>query len=124
MGSLVTAPAVAEVFGLKLPPWFSRVVASGAPWYLMKLPGLDRKIRVSGDWTRQSPAVRRSIVPAQDGPGPCSFPGREHFRAGQNISRKRHVTGLASIETGEVEVSKPVVPGQGEGCALRPPRSC
>src|SRR5262250_1152847 len=49
MGSLGHRSAVAEVFGLKISGflawWLWRTV------YLMKLPGLDRKIRVATDWT-------------------------------------------------------------------------
>src|SRR5499433_3749897 len=49
MGSLGHHSAVAEVFGLKISGflawWLWRTV------YLMKLPGLDRKIRVATDWT-------------------------------------------------------------------------
>src|SRR5262249_62006606 len=49
MGSLGHRSAVAEVFGFKLSGflawWLWRTV------YLMKLPGLDRKIRVAVDWT-------------------------------------------------------------------------
>ena len=49
MGSLGHRSAVAEVFGIKLSGflawWLWRTI------YLMKLPGLDRKIRVATDWT-------------------------------------------------------------------------
>jgi len=49
MGSLGHRSAVAEAFGMKLSGflawWLWRSV------YLMKLPGLDRKIRVAMDWT-------------------------------------------------------------------------
>ncbi len=49
MGALGHRSAVAEVFGVKLSGflawWLWRMI------YLMKLPGLDRKIRVAVDWT-------------------------------------------------------------------------
>ena len=49
MGALGHHSAVAEVFGVKLSGflawWLWRTI------YLMKLPGLDRKIRVATDWT-------------------------------------------------------------------------
>jgi len=49
MGSLGRRSAVAEIFGVKLSGflawWLWRTI------YLMKLPGLDRKIRVATDWT-------------------------------------------------------------------------
>ena len=49
MGALGRRSAVAEIFGFKLSGflawWLWRTI------YLMKLPGLDRKIRVATDWT-------------------------------------------------------------------------
>ena len=49
LASLGRRSAVAQVFGLKLSGmvawWLWRTV------YLMKLPGLDRKLRVATDWT-------------------------------------------------------------------------
>src|SRR5919197_4262421 len=49
MGSLGRRSAVAEIFGVKLSGflawWLWRTI------YLLKLPGLDRKIRVAVDWT-------------------------------------------------------------------------
>src|SRR5436190_1477170 len=49
MGALGRRSAVAEIFGMKvsgfLAWWLWRTI------YLMKLPGLDRKIRVATDWT-------------------------------------------------------------------------
>ena len=49
MGSLGHHSAVAEIFGLKLSGflawWLWRTI------YLMKLPRLDRKVRVATDWT-------------------------------------------------------------------------
>src|SRR5207249_10104874 len=49
MGSLGRRSAVAEIFGVKLSGflawWLWRTI------YLMKLPGLDRKIRVAAAWT-------------------------------------------------------------------------
>ena len=49
MGSLGHRSAVAEVFGMPLSGflawWLWRTV------YLLKLPGLDRKLRVATDWT-------------------------------------------------------------------------
>src|SRR5207245_9141286 len=62
MGSLGHHSAVAEVFGLKISGflawWLWRTV------YLMKLPGLDRKIRVATDWTLDL-ILRPDIVQAK-----------------------------------------------------------
>jgi NADH dehydrogenase len=100
MGSLGHHAAVAEIFGLKLSGflawWLWRTI------YLMKLPGLDRKIRVATDWaldlilppdivqlrTEKSPGIRR-----------------EHFEPGEIIFRAGDRGDWLYIVTdGEVEV--------------------
>lgn len=113
MGSLGHRSAVAEVFGLKLSGflawWLWRTV------YLMKLPGLDRKIRVAVDWTLDL-LLPSDIVQLKTDRAVSIR--REHFEAGQTIFQEGdHGDWLYLIETGEVEVSKRV-PGQGE-VALR-----
>src|SRR2546422_6147940 len=84
MGSLGHHSAVAEIFGIKLSGflawWLWRTI------YLMKLPGLDRKIRVATDWTldlilppRHHPAQDR----ASRGHSPRALrAGRDHFPRG------------------------------------------
>jgi NADH:quinone reductase (non-electrogenic) len=110
MGSLGHHSAVAEIFGFKLSGflawWLWRTI------YLMKLPGLDRKIRVATDWaldlilppdivqlrTEKSPGIRR-----------------EHFEPGEIIFREGDRGDWLYIVTdGEVEM---VRHGGGDGGA-------
>jgi NADH:ubiquinone reductase (H+-translocating) len=79
MGALGRRSAVAEIFGIKLSGflawWLWRTI------YLMKLPGLDRKIRVATDWTldlilparhraaQDRPRARRAPRVLRAGPG-------------------------------------------------------
>jgi NADH:quinone reductase (non-electrogenic) len=100
MGSLGHHAAVAEIFGFKLSGflawWLWRTI------YLMKLPGLDRKVRVATDWaldlilppdivqlrTEKSPGIRR-----------------EHFEPGEIIFRAGDRGDWLYIVTdGEVEI--------------------
>jgi NADH dehydrogenase len=109
MGSLGHRSAVAEVFGLKLSGflawWLWRTV------YLMKLPGLDRKIRVAVDWTLDL-LLPSDIVQLRTDRAVSIR--REHFEPGQAIFREGdHGDWLYIIEAGEVEVRK-LVAGQGE----------
>jgi NADH dehydrogenase len=95
------------VFGLKLSGflawWLWRTV------YLMKLPGLDRKIRVAVDWTLDL-LLPSDIVQLKTDRAVSIR--REHFEAGQTIFQEGdHGDWLYLIETGEVEVSKRV-PGR------------
>ena len=109
MGSLGHRSAVAEVFGVKLSgflAWFLwRTI------YLMKLPGLDRKIRVAVDWTLDFllPADISQLRTER------SFGiRREHFEPGEVIFQEGgHGDWLYIIVDGEVDVLKQV-PGQGE----------
>jgi len=109
MGSLGHRSAVAEVFGLKLSGflawWLWRTV------YLMKLPGLDRKIRVAVDWTLDL-LLPSDIVQLRTDRAVSLR--REHFEPGQAIFREgEHGDWLYIIEDGEVEVRKHVL-GQGD----------
>jgi NADH dehydrogenase len=109
MGSLGHRSAVAEVFGFKLSGflawWLWRTV------YLMKLPGLDRKIRVAVDWTLDL-LLPSDIVQLRTERAVSIR--REHFEPGQAIFREGdHGDWLYIIEDGEVEVRKHVS-GQGE----------
>jgi len=104
MGSLGHRSAVAEVFGLKLSGflawWLWRTV------YLMKLPGLDRKIRVAVDWTLDL-LLPSDIVQLRTDRAVSIR--REHFEPGQAIFREGdHGDWLYIIEDGEVEVRKRV----------------
>lgn len=109
MGSLGHRSAVAEVFGIKLSGflawWLWRTV------YLMKLPGLDRKIRVAVDWTLDF-LLPSDIVQLRTDRAVSLR--REHFEPGQAIFREGdHGDWLYIIEDGEVEVRKHVT-GRGE----------
>jgi NADH dehydrogenase len=109
MGSLGRRSAVAEIFGVKLSGflawWLWRTV------YLMKLPGLDRKIRVAVDWTLDL-LLPSDIVQLRTERAVSIR--REHFEPGQAIFKEGdHGDWLYIIEDGEVEVRK-VLPGQGE----------
>jgi NADH:quinone reductase (non-electrogenic) len=109
MGSLGHRSAVAEVFGFKLSGflawWLWRTI------YLLKLPGLDRKIRVAVDWTLDL-LLPADIVQLKTDRAVSIR--REHFEPGQTIFREGdHGDWLYIIEHGEVEVRKRV-PGQGD----------
>jgi NADH dehydrogenase len=109
MGSLGHRSAVAEVLGLKLSGflawWLWRTV------YLMKLPGLDRKIRVAVDWTLDlilPPDIVQLKTDRSIGMR------REYFEPGQIVCREGdHGDWLYVVVDGEVEVLKHV-PGRGE----------
>ena len=113
MGSLGHRSAVAEIFGVKLSGflawWLWRTV------YLMKLPGLDRKIRVATDWTLDL------ILPpdiTQLKTGKPEGIRREHFEPGETVCREGdRGDWLYVLVDGEVEVTKRVA-GQGD-VALR-----
>ena len=109
MGALGHRSAVAEVFGMKLSGflawWLWRTI------YLMKLPGLDRKIRVAVDWTLDL-LLPADIVQLRTDRSVGIR--REHFEPGETIFQEGgHGDWLYIIVDGEVEVVKQV-PGQGE----------
>ncbi len=109
MGALGHRSAVAEVFGMRLSGflawWLWRTI------YLMKLPGLDRKIRVAVDWTLDL-LLPPDIVQLKTDRAVSMR--REHFEAGQVIFREGdHGDWLYFIVDGEVEVCKQV-PGHGD----------
>jgi NADH dehydrogenase len=109
MGALGRRSAVAEVFGIKLSGflawWLWRTI------YLMKLPGLDRKIRVATDWTLDlvlPPDITQLKTDRALGVR------REYFEPGQVVFREGDRGDWLYIVTeGEVEVLKDV-PGRGE----------
>ena len=113
MGALGHRSAVAEVFGIRLSGflawWLWRTV------YLLKLPGLDRKIRVAVDWTLDL-LLPPDIVQLRT--GHAVGMRREHFEPGEIVFREGdHGDWLYIVVSGEVEVLKGV-PGHGE-VALR-----
>jgi NADH dehydrogenase len=114
MGSLGRRSAVAEVLGVKLSGflawWLWRTV------YLMKLPGLDRKIRVATDWTLDL-ILPPDIVQLKT--DRALGVRREHFEAGQVIFREGdRGEWLYVVTKGEVTVLK-TVPGRGEQSVRR-----
>jgi NADH dehydrogenase len=100
MGSLGRRSAVAEIFGVRLSGflawWLWRTI------YLMKLPGLDRKVRVAVDWTLDL-VLPTDIVQLKTE----RVPGvrREYFEPGQVVFREGDRGELLYVVTeGEVEV--------------------
>jgi NADH dehydrogenase len=114
MGALGHRSAVAEVFGVKLSGflawWLWRTI------YLMKLPGLDRKIRVAVDWTLNlllPPDIVQLRTERSVGIR------REHFEPGEVIFQEGgHGDWLYIVVDGQVEVLKRV-PGQGDATLRR-----
>jgi NADH dehydrogenase len=109
MGSLGRRSAVAEVLGIKLSGflawWLWRTV------YLMKLPGLDRKVRVAIDWTLDLVFPPDIVQLKTDTPVGLR---REHFEAGQVVFHEGdRGDWLYIVLDGEVEVLR-AVPGGGE----------
>ncbi len=109
MGALGRRSAVAEIFGIKLSGflawWLWRTI------YLMKLPGLDRKIRVATDWTLDL-VLPPDIVQLKT--DRALGVRREYFEPGQVIFREGDRGDWFYVITeGEVEVLR-TVPGRGE----------
>jgi NADH dehydrogenase len=107
MGSLGRRSAVADIFGVKvsgfLAWWLWRTI------YLMKLPGLDRKIRVATDWTLDL-ILPPDIVQLKT--DRALGVRREYFESGQVIFREGdRGDWLYVLTEGEVEVLKSV-PGR------------
>jgi NADH:quinone reductase (non-electrogenic) len=105
MGALGHRSAVAEVFGVKISGflawWLWRTV------YLMKLPGLDRKIRVATDWTLDLILPPDIVQLKTDKPVGIR---REHFEAGEVVFREGdRGDWLYVIVKGEVDVLKSVM---------------
>ena len=107
MGSLGRRSAVAEIFGVKLSGflawWLWRTI------YLLKLPGLDRKIRVATDWTLDL-LLPTDIVQLKT--DRAVGVRREYFEPGQIVFREGdRGDWLYVVTEGEVEVLK----GDGAG---------
>ena len=110
MGSLGRRSAVAEIFGVRISGflawWLWRTI------YLMKLPGLDRKLRVATDWTLDL-VLPPDIVQLET--RRALGVRREYFEPGQIIFREGdRGDWLYVVTDGEVEVLR-----EGAGVPLR-----
>ena len=108
MGALGHRSAVAEIFGLKISGflawWLWRTI------YLMKLPGLDRKIRVATDWTLDL-ILPPDIVQLET--RRALGVRREYFEPGQVIFREGdRGDHLYVVSEGEVEVLREGADGE------------
>ncbi|HET9488157.1 MAG TPA: FAD-dependent oxidoreductase [Methylomirabilota bacterium] len=102
MGALGHHSAVAEVFGVKLSGfvawWLWRTI------YLMKLPGLDRKIRVAADWTLDLFLPPDIVQLKTDRAFTIQ---REHYEPGQTVFREGdRGDWLYVVVNGEVEIAQ------------------
>jgi NADH dehydrogenase len=109
MGSLGHRSAVAEVFGFRLSGfvawWLWRTI------YLMKLPGLDRKVRVALDWTLDLLFPPDIVQLKTEHPVGLR---REHFEADETIFHEGdRGDWLYIVLDGEVDVLQSV-PGRGQ----------
>ncbi|MEW6683722.1 MAG: FAD-dependent oxidoreductase [Nitrospirota bacterium] len=108
LGSLGHYSAVAEVFGIKFSGFFAWLIWRAV--YLMKLPGLERKLRVGLDWALDllmpPDIVQLKVQPSQ------SF-ATERFEAGETIVRQGELGDrMYLITDGEVDVFKEDDQGQ------------
>jgi len=108
MASLGHRSAVGEILGVRvsgfLAWWFWRTM------YLMKLPGLDRKIRVAADWTLDLILPPDIVQLTTEKPLAIR---REHFEPNETIFREGDWgDSLYMIVDGQVEITRDVA-GQG-----------
>ena len=102
LASLGHRSAVAEVFGFKISGFFAWLMWRSI--YLMKLPGLDRKLRVSTDWFLDL-LLPPDIVQLKL--GQSASLSREHFEPHQIIFRQGdRGDRLYIVVDGEVEMLK------------------
>jgi len=102
MGALGHRSAVGEVFGFKISGVFAWLMWRAV--YLMKLPGLDRKIRVAMDWFLDL-ILPADIVQIKTERRPGI--GRAHFERGEIIFRQGdRGDRLYIVVDGQVEVLK------------------
>jgi NADH:quinone reductase (non-electrogenic) len=109
MASLGHRSAVGEIFGVRvsgfLAWWLWRTM------YLMKLPGIDRKIRVATDWTLDLILPPDIVQLTTEKPLAIR---REHFEPNETIFREGDWgDSLYIILDGEVEITRDV-PGQSD----------
>ena len=100
LGSLGSGAAVAEIFGVKTSGLLAWFLWRGI--YLMKMPGLNRKVRIAADWLLHllfPPELAQTKL--------ASEPGirNQHFEAGDVIFRQGDLgDSVYVIEEGECEV--------------------
>ena len=100
LASLGRRSAVAQVLGVNVSGFLAWLLWRTV--YLMKLPGLDRKLRVATDWTLDL-VLRQDIVQLKTDRTPSI--GYEHFEPGEIILRQGEIGDkLYIIRTGEVEI--------------------
>jgi NADH dehydrogenase len=120
LGALGHRSAVAEILGVKLSGMVAWLLWRAI--YLMKMPGLDRKIRVATDWFLDLILPPDIVQIKTEKSGGI---GREHFEPGEVIFRQGdRGDRLYIIVDGEVEVVKEEL-GTGEiTLARRGPGEC
>tara|TARA_B100001123_G_scaffold93739_1_gene107981 strand:- start:5423 stop:7039 length:1617 start_codon:yes stop_codon:yes gene_type:complete len=112
--SLGRRSAVAQVFGFKLSGLFAWWVWRTV--YLLKLPGLDRKLRVATDWTLDL-VLRQDIVQLKT--DRTSSISAEHFDEGEELVREGDFGDkLFVVRTGRVAVSRRGLDGRPERLAV------
>lgn len=100
LASLGRRSAVAQVLGVNLSGFLAWFLWRSV--YLMKLPGLDRKLRVATDWTLDL-FLRQDIVQLKT--DRTSAIAYEHFEAGETVIQQGDFGDkLYIIHSGEVEV--------------------
>jgi NADH dehydrogenase len=114
LASLGRHDAVAQILGVNISgfiAWFLwRTI------YLMKLPGLDRKLRVATDWALDL-VLRQDIVQLKT--GRTKAIRYEHFEAGEQVFEQGDFGDkLYVIKAGEVEVLRSTGPGTAERIAV------
>ncbi|HET9492072.1 MAG TPA: FAD-dependent oxidoreductase [Methylomirabilota bacterium] len=120
LGGLGHHSAVAEILDLKLSGFFAWLL-----WrliYLMKLPGLDRKVRVATDWFLDL-LLKPDIVQLRTHDAPAV--GREHFEPRETIFEQGdRGDRLYIVVDGEVEVVKRDAGGSEVVLAVLGPGDC
>ncbi len=120
MGALGRRSAVADILGVKVSGYLAWLLRRFI--YLMKLPGLDRKLRVATDWCLDM-ILPRDIVQLKI--ARSASVSQEHFGPGETIFRQGDLGDrVYIIVKGEVEVVREE-PGKGENVlAKQGPGEC